>query len=130
MDGNPVVSMDKKKELKAIFKEFTPKHPDIKITVVRPCFAVGPGFKNPMAEHYKKKFVLMPSNTLPCQFVHEDVMMDVMTLLLEQQMGRIFNETADGTMTFKEIISVLGNIRLSLPWWPLYCRHPRKVYAL
>jgi UDP-glucose 4-epimerase len=35
------------------------------VTIVRPCFVVGPGFKNPMAEHLKKKFVMLPLNTLP-----------------------------------------------------------------
>ena len=109
-----------KKELEAIIKEFIPQHPELKVTVVRPCFVVGPGFKNPMAEHFQKKFVLVPSNTLPWQFVHEDDLINVMALLLEKQIAGAFNVSANGTMTFSEIISILGNFRVALPWWLVY----------
>jgi len=109
-----------KKEIEAIFQEFIPKHPDIKVTITRPCFVVGPGFKNPMAEHFKKKFVLVPSNTLPWQFVHEDDLMNVIALLLKKRIAGTYNVTADGTMTFGEIAGILGNIRLPLPWWLIY----------
>lgn len=109
-----------KKEIEAIVKEFTAGHSDIKVTIVRPCFVVGPGFKNPMAEHLKKKFVMLPNNTLPWQFVHEDDVVDVMTLLLEKKIAGVFNVTPDGTMTFSDCVRILGNIRVALPWSVIY----------
>ncbi len=109
-----------KKEVEAVLAEFAPAHPEVALTIVRPCFVVGPGFKNPMAEHLLKKFVLLPSNTLPWQFVHEDDLVNVMTLLLEKNIEGIFNITGDGTMTFPEMIKALGNIQLPIPWPILY----------
>jgi UDP-glucose 4-epimerase len=109
-----------KKEIEGIMQGFISEHPDIAVTIVRPCFVVGPGFKNPMAEHFQKKFVLLPTNTLPWQFVHEDDLIDVMALLLEKRIAGAFNVTADGTMTFGEILSTLGNIKLALPWSIIY----------
>jgi len=109
-----------KKEIEGIMQGFISEHPDITVTIVRPCFVVGPGFKNPMAEHLRKKFVLLPANTLPWQFVHEDDLINVMALLLEERIGGAYNVTAEGTMSFSEMVSTLGNIKLPLPWSIIY----------
>ncbi|MDO9111167.1 MAG: NAD-dependent epimerase/dehydratase family protein, partial [Desulfatirhabdiaceae bacterium] len=82
-----------KKEIESLIQGFISENPDITVTIVRPCFVVGPGFKNPMAEHFKKKLVILPSKTLPWQFVHEDDLINVMALLLEKRIGGEFNVT-------------------------------------
>ncbi len=109
-----------KKEIEAILADFVKSHPDIRVTIVRPCFVVGPGFKNPMAEHLQKKLVMIPSKTRPWQFVHEDDLINVMVLLLKKQIPGAFNVTAEGTMTFDEMIRSLGNIPIPLPWSVIY----------
>ncbi len=73
-----------------------------------------------MAQHLQKKLVMMPAKTLPWQFVHEDDVTDVSLMLLEKRIGGIFNVTGDGTMTFPEMIKILGNIRIPLPWPIIY----------
>jgi UDP-glucose 4-epimerase len=109
-----------KKEIERIMQEFTSKNPDISVTIVRPCWVVGPGFNNTLAEHLKKKFVVMPSKILPFQFVHEDDLINVMMLLLEKRTAGIYNVSAEGTLTFDEMVKTLGNIRIPLPWPILY----------
>ena len=109
-----------KKEIEGIMQEFSSENSDISVTIVRPCFVIGPGFNNTLAEHLKKKFVLMPSNTLPFQFVHEDDLINVMMLLLEKRIAGVYNVSAEDTLTFSEMVSTLGNTRLSLPWSVIY----------
>jgi len=109
-----------KREIEGIFKEFESKNPEIAVSVLRPCFVVGPGFNNPMAEHLQKKLVMLPANSCPFQFVHEDDLINVSLLLLEKGIGGIFNVTGDGTMSFSEMIKILGNIRIPLPWSIIY----------
>lgn len=109
-----------KKEIEGIMEEFVSRHPEIKVTVVRPCFVVGPGFNNPLASHLQKKLVMLPSNTQPFQFVHEDDLMNVIVLLLEKEIGGIYNVTADGTITFRDMIRILGNIPVPIPWPIIY----------
>jgi len=109
-----------KKEIEAIFRNFTAEHPEITVSIVRPCFVVGPGFNNPLALHLQKKLVLLPSNARPWQFVHEDDLIGVMVLLLERRIGGIYNVTGEGTMTFSEMVKALGNIRIPLPWDVMY----------
>jgi len=109
-----------KREIEAILQEFISVHPDIAVTIVRPCFVVGPGFSNPMARHLRKKLVIMPSGTQPWQFVHEDDLIQVMALLLERCIAGAFNVTGKGTITFPEMINMLGNIRIPVPWPVIY----------
>jgi len=109
-----------KKEIEAIFKEFESAHPEIAVSIVRPCFVVGPGFKNLMAQHLQKKLVMMPAKTLPWQFVHEDDLINVMAMLLEKRVAGAFNVTGEGTMTFSEMVKMMGNIRIPIPWPIIY----------
>jgi UDP-glucose 4-epimerase len=109
-----------KKEIEGILQGFINKHHDITVTIVRPCFVVGPGFNNPMASHLQKKFVMLPSNTQPFQFVHEDDLMDIMILFIKERIEGVYNVAADGTMTFVEMIKMLGNIPIPIPWPIIY----------
>lgn len=109
-----------KKEIEAIMREFILEHPEIAVTIVRPCFVVGPRFNNPMAEHLQKKLVMVPAKTLPWQFVHEDDLILVMAQLLEKKIAGAFNVTGEGTMTFPEMIKMMGNIRIPIPWPIIY----------
>jgi nucleoside-diphosphate-sugar epimerase len=63
---------------------------------------------------------VLPSKTLPFQFVHEDDLINVMMLLLEKRTAGIYNVTAKGTLTFNEMVKTLGNILISLPWSIIY----------
>jgi len=109
-----------KKEIEGIMGEFIETHPGITVSILRPCFVVGPGFDNPMAAHLKKKLVMLPSNTQPWQFVHEDDVIDVMLLMLEKKIGGTYNVAGQGTMTFAEMVGRLGNIRIPIPWPVIY----------
>lgn len=109
-----------KKEIEAVFKEFESAHPEIAVSIVRPCFVVGAGFKNPLAEHLQKKIVMLPLKTRPWQFVHEDDLIRVMVLVLEKRMAGAFNVTGEGTITFQEMVKLLGNVRIPVPWPIIY----------
>lgn len=109
-----------KKEVEAVMADFTVAHPEIAVTILRPCFVVGPGFKNPLSEHLKKKLVLLPAGSLPWQFVHEDDLIKVMMSTLKERIAGVFNVTGEGTITFSEMVKMLGNIRIPLPWPIIY----------
>ena len=104
-----------KKEIEGIMEEFVTKNPKIKVAILRPCFVAGPGFKNPLATHLMRKFVILPSKNAPFQFVHEDDLIDIMTLLFEREIGGIYNIGGEGTITFDEMVKMLGNITVHIP---------------
>ncbi|MCP4131066.1 MAG: NAD-dependent epimerase/dehydratase family protein [bacterium] len=109
-----------KKELEFLCAEFMKNYPDICFTVIRPCFVVGPGFNNPLARHLRKKIVMLPMDTRDFQFVHEDDLVAVMYLLLKRKISGVYNITADGTMTFDEMIKMLGGIQFKIPPFLIY----------
>lgn len=109
-----------KKEIEKILQTFIAEHPEITVTILRPCFVVGPGFANPLANQLRKKIVMLPANARPFQFVHEDDVVEIMAMMLKKRIGGIYNVAGEGTMTFTEMIRMLGNFRLPIPWSILY----------
>ena len=105
-----------KKEIELLMKGFIEEHPEMAVTILRPCFVVGPGFANPLAGHLRKPFVLLPTKTAPFQFVHEDDLMRVIVMCLTETIGGVFNVTGDGTMEFGEMVRKLGNRTVRLPF--------------
>jgi UDP-glucose 4-epimerase len=109
-----------KKEIEAWMRGFERDHPEILLTTVRPCFVVGPGFTNPLARHLTKKICILPRQTAPFQYIHEDDLVDIMYLLLKEKKAGAYNLAADGTMTFDEMLGILGGWPLKLPVWLLW----------
>lgn len=109
-----------KKEIEGLLAEFGSLNPEMAITIVRPCIVVGPGFNNPMARHLKKKRVIHPANPQPWQMVHEDDLVGIMTLLLEKKIAGVFNVAGDGTISFPEMIQMMGHKGQPLPWRLIY----------
>lgn len=109
-----------KKEIEKIFQAFIAEHPEITVTILRPCFVVGPGFANPLANQLKKKIVMLPANARPFQFVHEDDVIEVIGMMLKKRIGEVYNVAGEGTLTFAEMTRKLGNFRLPIPWSILY----------
>jgi UDP-glucose 4-epimerase len=119
--GNDELTYAKnKKEIERIMQGFIRRHPGITVSILRPCFVVGPGFNNPMASHLQKKFVMLPSNTQPFQFVHEDDLINIMILFIKERIEGAYNVAAEGTITFAEMIKMLGNIPIPIPWPIIY----------
>ncbi len=106
-----------KREIEALMQAFIDAHPDMAVTILRPCFVVGPGFDNPLARYLQKPVVLLPPETAPFQFVHEDDLIRAMILCLEEMVGGIYNVAGEGTITFPEAVALLDNRTLHLPLW-------------
>jgi len=104
-----------KKEIAGWMKDFEKKYPDIFLTTIRPCFVVGPGFTNPLARHICKKICILPRETAPFQYIHENDLVEIMYLLLKKKKKGIYNLAADGIMTFDEMLHILGGYPLKIP---------------
>ena len=109
-----------KKELEFFMDGFKKANPEVCITIIRPCFVVGPGFDNPLARHLKKKVVFIGTKTAPFQYIHEDDLAEIVYLLLVRKIPGTFNLAADGTVTFEEMVRCLGNMPVKIPNRLLY----------
>ncbi|PKN68779.1 MAG: hypothetical protein CVU54_12975 [Deltaproteobacteria bacterium HGW-Deltaproteobacteria-12] len=111
-----------KKEIEKIFGELdlSGSYPDTVLTILRACFVVGPAFDNPLARYLRKRFVFLPVKTQPLQYVHEDDLVRAMILLLQKRKGGVYNVAGDGLITFDEMVRLLGNIKIPLPFAIMY----------
>ena len=109
-----------KKEIERLFCRFSKDNPGYTVSILRPSFVAGPVFDNPLARHMKKRFVLLPSVATPFQYVHEDDLIEIIYLLLQRRVNGIYNVGAEGTMTFAEMIKLLGNVMVPLPFNIMY----------
>lgn len=109
-----------KRELEAVCLQFQQDHPEVSLLVIRPCFVAGPGFDNPLARQLQKKIVMMPSKTAPFQYIHENDLVEIMYLLMKEKKAGAYNLAADGTMSFEEMIRIMGNWMLKLPYPFIY----------
>jgi len=99
-----------------IVQDFAKRHPEVIVTIVRPCFVVGPGFDNPMSTFLRRKLVPLPFPRSALQFVHEDDLVDAMYQLLARRKAGIYNVAGDGVMTFDDVVKMLGNRPISVPF--------------
>jgi UDP-glucose 4-epimerase len=109
-----------KREIEGIFSRFMQDNSSYTVAILRPSFVAGPVFDNPLAHHMQKKFVLLPSATQLFQYVHEDDLVEIMYLVLQRRVSGVFNVGADGGMDFPEMIKLLGNTMIPLPFGVMY----------
>jgi UDP-glucose 4-epimerase len=119
--GNDDFTYSKCKRLvDKLVQDFAQEHQHVAVTIVRPCFVVGPGFNNPLANHLRKRIVLMPSPRSPLQFVHEDDLVEAMYQLLILRKAGIYNIAGDGVISADEMVKILGNVPFPLPFKVLW----------
>ena len=115
--GNEDFTYSKSKRIiEGIVGDFADRNPGITVTVVRPCNVVGPGFDNPVSHHFEGWIVVLPKDVKPLQFVHEDDLIEIIYRLLDKKASGAFNVTADGTVKPGEMVRMLGNIPVFLPY--------------
>ncbi len=119
--GNDDLTYSKnKKEIEFIMENFVEQNLDIDTTILRVAMVTGPGFNNPIARYLEKSLVLLPNNTSPMQFVHEDDLINIIYLLLVNRKPGIFNVGSDGAVPFKDMVKLFGNSMISVPFFLLY----------
>jgi len=125
--GNPDFTYAKNKsEIEAILARFAVRNPQIGVTVLRPCFVMGPNMDNPFSDHLKKPLVVLPKETMPLQFVHETDLMRAILHCLKNKHTGIFNIAGEGTLTVAEMIGLMGNRPV---WVPIRLLYPLNQIA-
>ena len=86
------------------------RHPDRKMTIVRPSIVFGPSVDNYIVRFWTKQPFQADLGNLdgPMQFVHEDDVVDALTGLLEGGHDGVFNLAGDGQITLREAAAISG----------------------
>jgi UDP-glucose 4-epimerase len=93
------------------------RHPERKMTLVRPCIVFGPHVDNYIVRLWTKQPFQADLGNLdnPIQFVHEDDLVDALIRLLEGGHEGAFNVTGEGYMTLRDCAEVAGSPTRRIP---------------
>lgn len=90
-------------------KDFREKHPEIKITVLRPPIIIGPNLKNVFREMWEQKIALIPKERdIPMQFLHEDDLGEALYLSVKRDIPGTFNIATDDSSSIQRLYEIAG----------------------
>lgn len=104
-----------------MIQAFAKAHPQLPITILRPCTVFGPSIDN-----YISRMLFMPLTVRirgcnpPVQFIHEDDFVSACLAAMTAGIPGAFNIAGDGTVTVDAIAEIIGTRVLPLPAWLLY----------
>jgi UDP-glucose 4-epimerase len=99
--------------------EFMQQHPEVVFNIVRPSVVYGPNTKNYLSRYFANMpFVaLVGGNDPNMQFVHEDDVAQLFSLLIEKKVSGAFNVAGDGVVRSSEVGAMIGKRAMKVPRW-------------
>jgi UDP-glucose 4-epimerase len=104
-----------------LMQEFARSHPEMTITILRPCTVFGPSVDN-----YVSRMLFMPvvvsiyGYDPEVQLVHEDDFVSACLLAMDKKIPGAFNIAGDGTLCASAIAAMIGTTLIPLPKWFIY----------
>jgi UDP-glucose 4-epimerase len=99
-----------------ILQEFQEQHPDIAVTILRSCVVLGPSANNYVAKAFFRPWLLgVWNHNPPMQFVYEDDLARVLTIVVQQRLAGVFNVAGDGVVFYREMAEMMGSRLVVLP---------------
>ncbi|MGQ0530062.1 MAG: SDR family oxidoreductase [Panacagrimonas sp.] len=106
-------------EVESLANIFLRKHPELNITILRPCNVLGPGVRNTMSMLLSRRLVPVLVGFSPMmQFLHVDDMAEAMVLAFEKNKPGIYNVTPDDCVAYQVAVDQCGCRRLPIPSIP------------
>lgn len=103
-------------EVEALAQEVAERHPEIGLTILRPCWALGPKADHPIARYFARSVVptLMGYDPL-LQLVHEDDVLAVFEQATLAPHPGVFNVVAPGVVPLSVLLRSAGKRLLPIP---------------
>jgi UDP-glucose 4-epimerase len=104
-----------------MMQEFAKNHPEMTITILRPCTVFGPSVDN-----YVSRMLFMPvvvsiiGYDPDVQLVHEDDFVNACLCAMDKKIPGAFNIAGDGALCASAIASMIGTTVIPLPKWTIY----------
>lgn len=106
-------------ELESLANIYLWKHPELNITILRPCNVLGPGVRNTMSILLARPLVPVLVGFSPMmQFLHVDDMTDAILVAFEQNKPGIYNVAPDDYCPYQAAVHECGCKRLPIPSIP------------
>jgi len=106
-------------ELESLANIYLWKHPELNITILRPCNVLGPGVRNSMSLLLSHAYTPVLLGFSPMmQFLHVDDMADALVLAFEKNKPGIYNVAPDDYIPYQRAVEECGCRKLPIPGIP------------
>jgi len=107
-----------KAEVESLCEEFMAQHPDVAMSVIRPCMVFGPRVDNYLFDLFTMPLAVVPKkHAARFQFVHEDDLVGAALAILAKEGRGAFNVAPPDTVGLEEIYRQTGKKPVALPGW-------------
>ena len=108
-------------EAESLLEEWRVRHPDTEVTVLRPCWIMGPTHFDAVSNYFSRPVVPKVMGFDPLlQFVHENDCLDAFERALLAPHPGVFNIVGTGVLPLSTILRIAGKRILPLPSGLLY----------
>jgi len=99
-----------------MLQEFQEQNPDTAVTILRSCMVLGPSADNYITRAFFRPWLLgvLDCNP-PLQFVYEDDLARVLTIIVQKGLPGVFNVAGDGVVFYREMAEMIKSRLISLP---------------
>ncbi len=107
-----------KSQVESLCAEWGKAHPDVIMSVIRPCVVYGPLVNNYLSNLFNMAVVtVLKDYNPPLQFVHEDDVAGAIVAILEKEGKGAFNVAPSDYVTVRESVEISGKPSIFLPEW-------------
>ena len=99
-----------------LLQEFRQAQPNFKITILRPSVVLGPTAPNTVTNEFFKPWRLgVLGHDPPLQFIYDEDLTRVLTLIIMQDLEGVFNVAGNGVVYYRELAKAIGSKLIPLP---------------
>jgi len=103
-------------EMEALLADWSARYPDTAVTVLRPCWIIGPTYWNHVVRYFALPIVAKPMGYDPLfQFVHEDDVLDAYECATLNPRPGAYNVVGSGVLPLSTLLRLGGKRLLPLP---------------
>ncbi len=105
-----------KQQCELALGEFAQAQDDVKVTILRSCTVLGNGADNLTTKSFFRPWLIgVMDNNPPLQFVYDDDLARVMSIIIQKEIPGTFNVAGDGIVHFREMAKIIQSKLISLP---------------
>ena len=99
-----------------MIQDFAEQHPEIKVTVLRPCVVLGPNADNKVTRAFFRPWLMAVQDyNPPLQFLYEDDLARVLTIIINRGIPGVFNVAGEGVVFYREVAEIIKSKLIELP---------------
>ena len=105
-----------KAETEGLFQAFAASNPQVAVTVLRGCVTMGPSGAGSIGSRvFQPLMIRLAGHDPPVQYLHEEDLVALLVMALEQRPPGVFNVAGDGPLRYSDLARLAKRPMLALP---------------